>query len=116
MQKRLLVGIVGRSARVNMKSEPRKVKKCIPLKKIPETDAIFASVHRVNHIADQDEEMLRISLDTKATVKIGPLSRGGYKRHAQGAYDHDFQSDATLTPFGILLPETGENHLWFTGW
>jgi hypothetical protein len=56
----------------------RKVKKCRPLKKIAETDAIFEEVHRINRTADQEEGVLRISLDTKATVKIGPFSRGGY--------------------------------------
>ena len=57
---------------------------------------------------------MRISLDTKARVKIGPFSRGGYSRQAQEACDHDFQLTSTLTPFGVLLPQTGENHLWFT--
>ena len=55
----------------------RKVRKCQPLKKIPETNAIFEAVHRVNQAADRDEGVLRISLDTKATVKVGPFSRGG---------------------------------------
>ncbi|MCU7908843.1 MAG: hypothetical protein KZQ71_09440, partial [Candidatus Thiodiazotropha sp. (ex Lucinoma aequizonata)] len=30
-----------------------------------------------NSEADQDDGILRISLDTKATVKVGPFSRGG---------------------------------------
>ncbi len=55
----------------------RKVRKCLPLKKIPETDAIFEEIHRINEVSDQNEGVLRISLDTKATVKIGPFSRGG---------------------------------------
>ena len=92
----------------------RKVKKCRPLKKIPQTDAIFEEVHRINRTADQEQGVLRISLDTKATVKIGPFSRGGYSRQEQGACDHDFQSQSTLTPFGILLPESGQSHLWFS--
>jgi hypothetical protein len=92
----------------------RKVQKCRPLKKIPQTDAIFEEVHAVNQAADQAAGVLRISLDTKATVKVGPFSRGGYNRRKQSACDHDFQPAATLTPFGILLPESGENHLWFT--
>lgn len=91
----------------------RKVRKCLPLKKIPETDAIFEEVHRINESSDQDEGVLRISLDTKATVKIGPFSRGGYSRQGGKAWDHDFQPQTTLTPFGILLPQTGDNHLWF---
>lgn len=92
----------------------RKVRKCRPQKKIPETDAIFDQVHRINTASDQDEKVLRISLDTKASVKIGPFSRGGYSRQGEKACDHDFETETTLTPFGILLPETGENHLWFS--
>ncbi|MGE4400922.1 MAG: hypothetical protein AB7F61_04485 [Desulfobulbus sp.] len=92
----------------------RKVRKCRPLKKIPETDAIFDEVHRVNKTADQKEGILRISLDTKATVKIGPFSRGGYNRQGVNGCYHDFQAKAKLTPFGILLPATGDNHLWFS--
>lgn len=92
----------------------RKVRKCRPLKKIPETDAIFEQVHQVNQAADQEDGVLRIWIDTKATVKIGPFSRGGYSRQGAKACDHDFQPKTTLTPFGILLPATGDNHLWFS--
>ncbi len=92
----------------------RKVQKCRPQKKIPETDAIFEEVHRINRTADQDEKVLRISLDTKATVKIGPFSRGGYSRQGEKACDHDFEPDTTFTPFGIVLPQTGDTHLWFS--
>jgi len=92
----------------------RKVRKCRPQKKIAETDAIFEQVHQLNQAADEDEGMLRISLDTKATVNIGPFSRGGYSRQGENACDHDFQPKTTLSPFGILLPQTGDNHLWFS--
>jgi len=92
----------------------RKVRKCRPLKKIPETDAIFEEVHQVNQAADQAEGILRISLDTKAAVSIGLFSRGGYSRQGENACDHDFQPKTTLIPFGILLPQTGDNHLWFS--
>ncbi len=92
----------------------RKVRKCRPEKKIPETDAIFEEVHRINEVADRDEKVVRISLDTKATVRIGPFSRGGYSRQGASACDHDFDPESTLTPFGVLLPQTGENHLWFS--
>ncbi|MCU7880115.1 MAG: hypothetical protein KZQ60_05860 [Candidatus Thiodiazotropha sp. (ex Lucinoma aequizonata)] len=44
------------------------------------TDAIFEKVYQVNFEADQDDSILRISLDIKATVKVGPFSRGGYSR------------------------------------
>ena len=93
---------------------PQKVQKCKPLKKIPETDAIFDEVHRVNAEAKQADDCLRISLDTKASVKIGDFSRGGKSRQPQKAADHDFETNTALTPFGILLPESGESHLWFS--
>jgi hypothetical protein len=92
----------------------KKVKKCKPLKKIPETDDIFDTIKVINQAADESDGVLRISLDTKATVKIGPFSRGGYNRQSQHACDHDFQTGASLTPFGVLLPKSGRNHLWFT--
>lgn len=47
---------------------------------------------------------MRISLDTKAKVKVGDYSRGGEARgHAAvKALDHDLQPEAILVPFGIL--------------
>jgi hypothetical protein len=47
---------------------------------------------------------LRISLDTKAKVKIGEFSRGGVARgqEAVAALDHDMHPDAVLVPAGIL--------------
>ena len=58
----------------------------------------------MNQQADEDPETLRISMDAKATVKIGPFSRGGASRVAVTAADHDFQPEATVTPVGLLLP------------
>lgn len=51
---------------------------------------------------------MRISLDAKATVKIGPFARGGKSRVPTEAVDHDFQSEEKMTPVGILLPATNE--------
>ena len=93
---------------------PQRVKKCMPLKRIEETDAIFEEVHRINAEADAQPGVLRISLDTKASVKIGRYSRGGKSRCPEDAFDHDFEPETTLTPFGILLPQQGESYLWFT--
>lgn len=47
---------------------------------------------------------MRISLDTKAKVKIGEFSRRGVARgrHAVRAADHDMHPDAVLAPAGIL--------------
>ncbi len=47
-------------------------------------------------------------MDAKATVKIGPFSRGGKSRVEVEAADHDFQPEATVTPVGIFLPATDE--------
>ncbi len=90
---------------------PRKVVKSKPKKKLPQTDAIFHRLHSVNHLADTTPGYLRLSLDTKATIRRGPYSRGGYNRQQVEACDHDFAPDAELTLFGILLPASDD--LWF---
>ena len=46
-----------------------------------------------------------MSMDAKATVKVGPFSRGGTSRVEVKAADHDFRPTATVTPVGLLLPE-----------
>jgi hypothetical protein len=76
-----------------------------PPKKIEQTDAIFEQLSRVNPQADQAPDTLRLSLDAKATVNVGPFSRKGKSRTKVEAADHDFKPEATLTPFGIFLPE-----------
>lgn len=53
---------------------------------------------------------MRISIDAKAAVKVGPLSRRGRSRTGTEAADHDFQPEATLTPLGIFLPQYDD--LW----
>lgn len=63
----------------------KKVAKTQPQKRIPETDAIFAQLHQVHLAAAQNETVLRISMDAKAPVKIGPFARGGYNRLAVAA-------------------------------
>jgi len=75
-----------------------------PQKKLPETDAIFENVAQANQAADADPKTLRISIDSKAKVKIGNLSRGGKARtlEAKQADDHDDHWEAVLVPFGIL--------------
>ena len=90
----------------------RKVAKRKPKKKVPETDAIFEEVRRVNTAADAADDTLRVSLDAKAVVKIGEFSRDGYNRVAVAAADHDFKPDATVTPFGFLLPRYGDLFLY----
>jgi hypothetical protein len=65
-------------------------------------------VNAVNAAADADPAVLRISLDAKATVKLGPFSRGGMSRVAVQAADHDFHPAGRVTPVGIFLPEWDE--------
>ena len=62
----------------------------------------------MNAAADAAPTVLRISLDAKATVKIGPFARGGKSRAESKACDHDFKPQATVTPFGIFLPASDE--------
>lgn len=86
-----------------------------PPKKVKETDAIFANLQAVHARAEESpDEVLRVSLDAKATVNIGPFSRGGESRTGAKAADHDFQPDGTLTPFGLYLPGLSELELSFT--
>jgi transposase len=66
----------------------------------------------VNAAADADVETLRISMDAKATVKVGPFSRGGKSRAEVKAADHDFEAKARVTPVGIFLPATDELFLY----
>ena len=70
-------------------------------------------MEKVHKNAAQDETILRISMDAKATVLIGPFSRRGKTRVIVKALDHDFKPDKRLTPYGIFLPEQNEQYLYF---
>lgn len=93
---------------------PQRVKKCLPKKRIKKTDAIFEQIHEVNDNADNDPNTIRLSIDCKAVINIGPFSRGGKNRIEQKALDHDFNPEEKLTPFGIFIPELSESHFWFS--
>jgi len=58
---------------------------------------------------------LRISLDSKAKVKVGNLSRGGKDRrkNALKADDHDHQWTEVLVPLGILDVKKGDFSIYF---
>ena len=87
----------------------RRVQKAKPLKKIPETDAIFDNLIKINKASDLREDSLRISIDTKAKVDLCDSSRGGTSRcrKAVKANDHDMGLKNKLAPFGILNVMTG---------
>ena len=57
-----------------------------------------------NQAADDNPKSVRVSIDSKAKVKLGNLSRGGKARvlEAKKADDHDTTWDSILVPFGIL--------------
>ncbi len=82
----------------------RRVQKVKPIKRVKENDLIFNNVHEINKKSDQRPDSLRISIDTKAKVSIGPFSRRGVSRCAEvvKAIDHDFNPEQKLVPFGIL--------------
>lgn len=93
----------------------KKVLKTKPLKKIPETDAIFENVAQKHTLAHDNPRILRISIDTKAKVKIGNLSRNGYSRNlnAPKTDDHDQKWEAVLVPFGIKEFNTDDLYIIF---
>jgi transposase len=66
----------------------------------------------MNEEADAHEQTLRISIDAKAAVKVGPFARGGKSRVLTKAADHDFQPEAMVTPVGIFLPASDELFLY----
>jgi hypothetical protein len=85
------------------------------LKKIEQTDAIFANVAQENQSSDTNPKSLRLSIDSKAKVKIGNLSRHGKARtlEAKKADDHDSEWQAVLVPFGILNLGNDELSIYF---
>lgn len=56
--------------------------------------------------------MKRLSIDCKAAVKVGELSRGGVTRGETHALDHDF-SEEKYTPCGVMDEDTGELSIIF---
>ena len=52
--------------------------------------------------------MKRLSMDCKATVNIGPFSRGGQTRGEYEASDHDFGCTEHYIPCGILDEDTAQ--------
>jgi hypothetical protein len=87
----------------------RRVQKTKPLKKVPQTDAIFDNVRQENRAADDSPDVVRISIDAKAKVDVGDFSRDGAARAAEAprALDHETQAKKKLVPQGILDVTTG---------
>jgi len=68
----------------------------------------------VHQQAQLDDTVLRLSMDTKAAVKVGEFDRGGKTRAHLQAADHDFAADEVLTLFGIFLPSLDEVYFYLT--
>src|SRR5437762_12808071 len=83
-------------------------------KKIKQTDAIFNRLQEINPQADGSADMLRLSLDTKTSVKVGGYSRRGKSRVRKKADDHDYKANEILTPYGLLLPRCDDLWPYFT--
>ena len=66
----------------------KRIQKGKPLKKTPQTDAIFANIEAVRQQARADPEALEISMDTKAKVGLGDYSRGGKDTDRQPRRGH----------------------------
>jgi len=98
----------------NLNFHPQTVAKCKPVKKIKETDAIFEQIFKINKETDNCGRSLRLSIDAKAKVKIGPFSRGGKNRQGENSVDHDFGPKKIVTPLGFFLPLYDETFLYFT--
>jgi hypothetical protein len=62
----------------------KRIQKGKPLKKPPQTDAVFANVAAVKAACQGDEQVLEISMDTKAKVALGDYSRGGKNPDRRG--------------------------------
>lgn len=91
----------------------KKVRKTKPFKKIKETDEIFSKLKETHDEVKDQDNVVRLSFDTKDRVKIGDFSRGGASRVGVKAADHDF-SKTFVTPFGILDVKADEIALSFS--
>jgi hypothetical protein len=80
----------------------RTVKKALPKKVVPESGLIFTSVAGVNDLARGDDSVAVLSIDCKASVRVGLFARHGKTRVGAEGHGHDFKPDAVLVPFGIL--------------
>jgi hypothetical protein len=65
----------------------KRIQKGKPLKKTPETNAIFANIKEVRQQVRDDPETLEISMDTKAKLGLGDYARGGKNPDEVGRHD-----------------------------
>lgn len=90
----------------------RKIVKAKPKKKLPETNAIFDNIKAKDSPSDSGR-VKRLSLDSKATVKIGNYSRGGKTRGDNQAEDHDMGCAEKYIPCGVVDEDSGQFYISF---
>lgn len=90
----------------------RKIVKAKPKKKLPETNAIFDNIKGKDSPSDSGR-VKRLSLDSKATVKIGNYSRGGKTRGDNQAEDHDMGCTEKYIPCGVVDEDSGQFYISF---
>ncbi|MBE9109395.1 hypothetical protein IQ273_08190 [Nodosilinea sp. LEGE 07298] len=81
-------------------------------KKLLETDTIFDNLHRHSE-RPNDGSIRRLSMDCKATVRLGDYSRGGKTRGNHQASDHDMGCTEKYIPCGIVDEDSGALHIHF---
>ena len=59
-------------------------------------------MNEVRQEVRKNESQLELSLDAKATVKLGELSRGGKERVEVKAMDHDVDVKGNVAPYGTM--------------
>ena len=80
-----------------------KIPKMLVSNKIPETGATFENVNEhLDDVENTDDTVAAISIDDKASKKIGNISDNVSTRLDIRALDHDTNITETIKPFGIL--------------
>lgn len=92
-----------------------KIKKSKVLKKVPETDAIFAHVKlRLLALELSGNDTIAWSIDDKAKKKLGNIAENGKSYANKNADDHDTSYEKIVTPFGILNLKTNKTYIYCT--
>lgn len=93
----------------------KRISKTKVLKKVPETDKIFENVHEEQEdLKYAGSDTAAISIDDKATKKVGDISDGGKSWLGLEALDHDTTFDCAIKPFGILDLLSNESFIYCT--
>ena len=92
-----------------------KIPKSEIINKVPETDEIFENVNDCLESLDlNNDEVAALSIDDKATKKIGKFSDNGMTWIDTKALDHDTIFKYAIKPFGILDLKTNETFVTCT--